>query len=325
MASPNSTSFDRPDIGLAFIEIDAAAIEAGFVGLEIAPPFMASLQTGNFEKVKIATMLEEAETARSSKGGYTQGDWEFEQDSYTTSEYGAVERIDDRQAAIYAYALDYDLICAARARYKVLSQLERDIKTAAEAAGGATAVSVPWSTSATADPVQDVLNEIDTFKLACGHMPNAGWLTDKCLRKLALCASIKDQVKFSGIDDPKLLTEPAKRSAFLQALAALFGLPQLVVAGAMRNTAAKNQAFAGANIWTDSVFGLIRKPMTNDLQEVCAMRTIFSNVDGAGSPEGAFDTYREEGVKSDMMRFRMERKVKTMQSLCVRRLTGVVA
>lgn len=324
MASPNSTSFDRPDIGLAFVEIDVAAVEAGFIGLEIAPPFMANLQTGNFERVKIATMLEEAETARNSKGGYTEGDWEFEQDSYTTKEYGAVERIDDRQAAIYAYALDYDLICAARARYKVLAQLERDIKTAAEAAGGSTAVTTLWSAASAADPVSDVLTEIDTFKAASGHMPNGGWLTDKCLRKLALCSAIKDQIKFSGIDDPKLLTEPAKRSAFLQALAALFGLPKLVVAGAMRNTANKNQTASLANVWTDSVFGLIRAPMSNDLQEVCALRTIFSNVDGAGSPEGAFDSFRKEDVKSDMMRFRMERQVKTMQSVCIRRLTGVL-
>jgi hypothetical protein len=324
MPSPNSTSYDRPDIGQAFVEFDTAAVEAGFVGLELAPPFMAAEQSGTFPRVPIEALTEEIETKRNSKAGYARSDWEFEQDSYATEEHGAEEVIDDRQAAIYRYALDFELICAARARYKVLSKLEREIKTALEALGAATGVGTPWSTAATADPVGDVLSEIDSFKAGCGLLPNVGWMTDKCLRKLARVASIKDQIKYSGLDDPKLMTEPAKRAAFVRALADLFGLQKIVVAGAPRNSAKKGADFSGANVWTDSVFGLIRVPTGMDLEEVCAARTFVWDGDGAGIG-GVFETYRDESKRADIMRFRHERKVKTLHSVCVRRLTGVVA
>lgn len=323
MATPNSTSYDRPDIGQSVVEFDVAAAEAGLIGLEVAPPFNAAEQSGTFPRVPLEATLEELETKRNSKGGYAESDWEFEQDSFATVEHGAVERIDDRQAAIYAYALDYEVICAKRARWKVLAKLEREIKTAAEAAGSSAAVTVPWSQAQTADPVADVLTAVDSFKAASGYLPNAAWLTDKCVRKLALCAAIRDQVKFSGLDDPKLMTDPAKRGPFLRALADLFGLPKLMVASAVRNTANKNQTFSLSQIWTDATFGLIKVASSADLEEPCALRTFVWDGDGAGVG-GTFETFRDEGKRSDMMRFRHERQVKTIHSQLVYRLTGVI-
>jgi hypothetical protein len=323
MPTPNTTTYVRPDIGPAFQEIKTEAVEAGFIGLELAPPFPVKVQSGTFPRIPIEAMLEEVETARSAKSGYARGDAEFEtDDSFATKEHGAEEPIDERQAAIYADSLDFDLICAARARYKVLNRLEREIKTVVEALGVATAVTVPWSEALAADPVSDVLNELDAFKLGCGHMPDAAWMTDKVLRKLARCASIKDQIKYSGMDDPKLMTDEKKRGAFLQALADLFSVPTILVAGAVRNTANKGQAFSLANVWTDATFGLIKRPTSQDLAEPCALRTFVWEGDGAGIG-GVFETYRDETIRSDIMRFRHERQVKTLHSVCVRRLTGV--
>jgi hypothetical protein len=324
MPSPSSTTYNRPDIGPAFQEIDSDAVAAGFVGLELAPPFLVKLQSGSFPKVPLEAALEEIETARSPKTGYAKSDSQFEDDTFATKEHGAEELIDDRQAAIYADSLQFDIICAARARYKVLNRLEREIKTVVEALGAATAVATPWSDAQSADPVADVLNEVDAFKLGCGHLPSAGWLTDKTLRKLALCSAIRDQIKYSGLDDPKLMTDPMKRGPFVQALADLFGLPKLIVAGAVRNTANKGQAFSLANVFTDATFGLIKTPTSQDLAEPCALRTFVWDGDGAGIG-GVFETYYSDEKRSQVMRFRMERQVKTLLSVCVRRLTGVVA
>lgn len=321
MPSPNTTSYDRPDIAEAFTEFDAAASEAGFIGLQLAPPFNTPEQSGTFPRVPIEAVLEEVETARNSKGGYAQSDWEFEQDSFATKEHGAEERIDDRQAAIYASVLEFETICAARARWKVLIKLEREIKTALEAAGTQTAVGTAWDQASAATPIDDVLGQIDSFKVGCGYEPSHAWLTDKLLRKLALCSQIQDRVKFSGMDDPKFATDPGRRSEFVSALSALFGIPNIVVASAMRNSANKGATFSGANVWTDSVFGLIRVPSSRDLSEVGAYRTFVWDGDGAGIG-GTFETYRNDSVRSDMMRFRHERQVKQLHSVCVRSLTG---
>jgi hypothetical protein len=323
MPSPSSNAYNRPDIGPALQEIDVAALEAGFVGLKLSPPFMTRVQSGTFPKVPLAALVEEIETARSAKAGYARSDSEFGDDTFATKEHGAEEVIDDRQAAIYADSISFDQICGGRARYKVLNRLEREVKTIAEAAGAATAVTVPWSVP-TADPVADVLGEIDLFKAGCGMLPNAGWLTDKALRKIALNGAIRDQIKYSGMDDPKMLTEPGKRGAFLRALADLFGLPDLVVCGAPRNTAAKGATVTMANIWTDGTFGLIKLPTSQDLEEACAMRTFMWGGDGAGGEEGVFETYRDETIRSEVMRYRHERQVKLLLSVCIRRLTGVV-
>ena len=323
MPSPNSTTYQRPDIDEAMVEFDLAAATEGFVGLQLAPPFNTPEQSGNFPKVPIEAILEEAETKRNNKGGYHQSDWEFGQESFETSEHGAVERIDERQRKIYAYALDFDVICAHRARYKVLNRLEREIRDAVQVAGATTAVATKWDQSHTSDPVADVLNEQDTFKAGCGLLPNVGWCTDKVLRKLAQNGAIKDQVKFSGLDDPKLLTEPGRRAAFVRALADLLALEELVIASAVRNSAAKGQAFAGAQLWDDTQFGLIRVPKSRDLTEIGALRTFVWDGDGAGIG-GAFETYWSDEYRSEMMRFRHERQVKTLRAVCVRRLTGVL-
>lgn len=320
MATPNGV-YLRPDIDAAFVEFDAASAEAGFVGLELAPPFMTPEQSGDFPRIPIEAVLEEADTARSPKGGYHQSDMEFEQDSFATREHGAEERIDERQAKIYASLYAFEVVKAGRARYKVLNNLEREIRDAAQSMGQAAAASVAWDQPLTADPVKDVFDQMDLFIDGCGFEPNLGWLTDKLLRKLARVASIKDQIKYSGMDDPKLMTEPTKRAAFLRALADLFGLERLVVAGARRNTAAKGKTFSGGTIWDSTQFGLIRVSKSQDLEDPSAMRTFVWDGDGAGLG-GVFETYRNESVRSDMMRFRHERKVKKLLETGVRRITG---
>lgn len=322
MPTPSTSAYTRPDLDSAFVEFDAAAVEAGFIGLELAPPFNTPVQSGTYPIVPIAAVLEEIDTRRSNKGGYAQSDFEFDEGTFATREHGAEERIDDRQAAMYADSLDFDVICGNRARYKVLSRLERDIRDVVEALGSSTTPGTVWSQYSAADPVNDVLTAVGVFETGCGVLPNRMWMTGTILRHLARCSAIKDQIKYSGMDDPKMLTEPSKRSAFLQALADLFGVPKILVADAMRNTANKGQTASLGKVWTSGTVGLIRVAETNDLAEPCAVRTFVWDGDGAGIG-GTFETYRDEGKRSDMMRFRHERQIKTMLSTMCYRLTSV--
>jgi len=320
MPSPSASAFVRPDIGEAFEEFPLEASQQGFVGLQVAPIFEAGEQSGNYSIIPVEALLEERETKRAPKGGYAESDWEFEQGSFATQEHGAKEVMDDRERKVYAYTIDFEMVCAGRARDAVHRKLERDIALAAQSTTvfGSTAVAVPWSVPQTAKPLDDVVGEIDLFKTGSGVLPNLGVATDKCLRKLKLCAQIQDQLKYAGIDDPKFPMEE-----FAKKLAQLFDLEKIIVAAAVRNTAKKGQAFIGAQVWDDTKFGLYRAPKSADLNEICALRTIIWTGDGAGI-DGVFETYRDEDKRSDMLRFRNERQVKTMYAVAGRLLTGVV-
>jgi hypothetical protein len=264
-------------------------------------------------------MTEDVDTARASKAGYARSDWEFGEDSFSTREHGAEEVMSERERKIYAHAFDFEVVCAARARAIVHRKLERDIKNKVQGADfGSRAVPVSWANPTTAEPIKDILTEVDTFKTGSGVLPNVGVTTDTVMRKLKLCAEIRDQLKFSGIDDPKF-----PMAAFARALAQLLDLEEIIVASAVRNTANKNKTPVLANIWADE-FGLYRLARTNDLTEMCAVRTLVWTGDGAGIA-GAFETYWDETKRATIMRYRQERQVKVIQSSCGRRLTGVAA
>lgn len=321
MPSPNTTTFTRPDLGEAFEEFPVEASQAGFVGLEVAPAFEAAEQGASFPKITGESLLEPRETLRAPTGGYTEGDYEFEEDSYATKEHGAVERIDQRLARIYAYAIDYEMVAAKRARDIVLRKFEREVATAIQSTStfGNAAVTVPWSNPTTAQPITDVITYIDTFKSRCGYLPNVGLTSDKVMRKLKLCAEVRDLLKFSGLDDPKFPMDQ-----FSRMLAAVLGLEKIVVGNAVYNSAKKNQALSVSNVWSDTQFGLYRVARTQDLSEACVARTMIWSGDGAGI-NGVFENFWDDNVRCDKIRFRHERHVKIMDSNAGYILTGVTA
>lgn len=325
MAGPNSTAYSRPDIGEMFSELplEATASSMGMIGLQLAPTFEAGQAFGVFPKIPDEAVLEDRDTKRAPKGGYARSDWEFGQDSFVTEEHGAEELIDDNLAATYRYAIDYDRVCAARAQGAVLRNLEKEIADAALNTGtgiGATAVTTPWSSHAAATPVNDVKTEISTFEDACGLTPNVLAMSDRVLRELTQCAQIIDRVKYWGGDDPKMM--PSDR--LLQALAAIFEIEEVVVAKKMRNSALKGQAVSYSKIWGATKVGLYRVARTQDLEEPCFARTFHWSGDGS-SINGVFDQYRDESKRSDVMRFRHQRKFKLLKATLARLLTGVTA
>lgn len=321
MGTPNATTFHRPDLDAAFEEFPVEASQAGFVCLDVAPPFEAAEQGASYTKIKAASLLEDRETLRAPTAGYAEGDYQFEDDSYATKEHGATEVVDQRLSRIYAYAIDYEMVAAKRARDIVLRKFEREVATAAQStstfANGA--VSVPWSTAATGKPFTDVINAFDTFKAQRGYLPNVAVTSDKVMRKIKLTAEVRDLLKYSGIDDPKFPMEQ-----FASMLAKALDLKRIIVGSAVRNSAKKNQMATFANIWSDTIFGLYRVPESNDLSEPCALRTMIWSGDGAGV-NGVFENYYDDDKRCWKIRFRHERQVKVVDSGAGYLLTGVTA
>jgi hypothetical protein len=297
MPAPSTpTTFQRPDLGMAFEEFDLLASQKGFIGQQVLPIMSVALQTANFSKIKVKSLLTERNTLRAPGGGYSRQDWEFEQDSYATKEYGAEEVLDDRERAIYRYTIDFERIASMRAMDAILRDYEKRVAAAVFNAVTFTPVPVTTEWSKTnSTPVADVLANTTTFKGQMGRLPNALIISDKVLRNLQLNEEIIDRLKYSGVDDPKKVT--------LQMLAALFNLDKIIVPNAMRNSANPGQAAAFADIWDDEYAMLCVIATSQDLKEPCLGRTFHFTGDGS-SESGTFETYRYEPNRSDIMRCR---------------------
>lgn len=321
MPAPSSTTFQRPDLGQSFEEFDLAASMQGFIGLQVLPIFNVSLQGANFSRVPVEALLQERDTTRASGGGYSRQDWEFEQDSYLTTEHGAEEVMDDRERKIYAYTIDFDRIAAMRAMDAVLRNLEKRIAAAVfnTSTFNNSAVGTAWDVYASATPLDDVVTATNLFKAQSGMMPNAVIVNDVTMRNLARCDQLIDQLKYSGIDDPKKITP--------QMIAALFNVDRLIVPNTMRNSSPQvtgSQAITFANIWGNTNCMLAKIATSQDLKEPCLGRTFHWTGDGS-SEGGTVEQYRDERVRADIMRARIDVQEKILYTVCGYILTGVAS
>lgn len=317
MPAPSSTSFIRPDLMQSFYEFDLMASMRGFVGPQVLPFFPVQLQAGQFSLLPVEAMLQERRTQRASGAHYARQDWEFEQASFATQEYGAEEILDDRERNIYAYAFDFEQVNAMRAMDAVLRAYEKRVADATlndTASFTNTAVGTAWSVPTSATPVADVLTEVTSFKNAAGVLPNAIILSDVVLRNLQTCDEIIDRLKYSGVDDPKKVT-PAM-------LAALWGVERVIIPDVMRNSANPGQAVSFSNIWSSTSVMLARLCTTGDLREPGLGRSFHWIGDGS-SEGGTVETYRDESRRSNVIRCRIDVQEKILYTRMARRLTGV--
>ena len=303
MASPSSTSFQRPDLGRSFEEYGLRASWAGFVAQQVMPPMPVGLQKASFSKIPIEALLMTRDTARAPGGGYARQDWDFEQDSYDCKEHGAEEVIDDGERSIYAYTIDVEQIGADRTYDAVARNLEIRVADAifnASTWTGAsltTAVTTEWSNKASATPIADVKAAIQKVWDNSGLTGLSMVVNRKVFENLRVCDEIVNLVKYWGGDDPKQGSISAKL------IATALGLENVIVANGVKNTAQKGQTASLSPIWS-SEYAMIFKPVqSQDLKEP-GLGRIFDFVADGSSVSGAVEMYREERVRGDVVRVR---------------------
>jgi hypothetical protein len=317
---PN-TAIQRPDLGLALEEFDLEASRAGFIGTKVAPVLDVSLATANFSRVKIEQLLEPSpNTDRAPGAGYSRGQNTFEQDNYTTTEHGWEEPVDDEESAIYAYTIDSELIAAKRARDIILRSFEIRVKTLVmntttfTGSSLTTGVSTPWTTHATATPIDDVLGASKKIYTNFGIRPNAVILTWLDFRDVRECAQVIDRIKYSGRDDPKNVTT--------QVLAEIWDVQQVLVGDPVYNTANSPLAASLSPIWTKGLVMVAKLATSNDLREPALART-FNFTGTGGTAVGTVEEYRDESKRSNIIRVRHRTGEKMINTQCGHLLTGI--
>jgi len=294
---PQTKAIVRPDLGALAFEYSLNAASQGFIADLVLPPFYTPEATADYPVIPAEALLEVGDTARAPRTAYARGDWEWEFLKYLCSENGWEEPVDDVEAKLYRNYFDAETMATYRAMFMVLRSREKRVAARIFNTGmfEGHAVGHAWNSYADADPRGDVVKGIDAMRLAIGLKPNALILDESILRQVSMCDAVIERVKYS---DPSAirgeLTAPQ--------LEAYFGV-RIIPAGAVSNTAPKKKTKSIKPIWspTMAMLGVVSSG-GQDLREPALGRTFVWEED---SPDMLIvETYREEQIRSDIIRAR---------------------
>jgi len=296
-------STQRPDLAESFAQFDQALAAYGYIGAELFPPVDVAQQAGNFGVIPIQTMIATIDTTRAPGAGYNRGQGDLTPKTYSCLENGAEDVIDDREANMYRNYFDGEQMAAIRARDRVLRNYE--IRIAAKfvtgnfGSGFNSAVAVSWKTIASSTPAVDIVTAKKAIYANSGLVANAVAMSWKKWLDLQQSDDLINRIKYAGLLDPQTKTITTA------AAAAYFDVDQVLIAGAPKITSNEGATVALGSIWTDDTVFVGRIGRTSDFKEPCIGRTFNWTEDG-GSMAGAVESYRDENVRSNVVRVRMD-------------------
>lgn len=302
MATPTSSLATlRPDLASSFEEFDLAMNMRGFIAQRVMPVMNVASQAGTFGKIPIEELLKNKSVDRAPGGGYNRSNMKFTTASYATVERGSEEAIDDREAQMYADYIDAEIVAAMRAYNDVLMTQEQRVAAllfnATTYASYKTDITHEWDDATNATPIVNVEAAVRGVYDETGIWPDTLIMNRKVFRNLRNCDEIIDRLKYQGFQDVRAgnITE--------QALSQVFDLPKIIVAGSTKNTANEGQSASLSQVWSDEYAMVCKTATGNDMKEPCIGRTFHWSEDGS-QPLGTVETYRDESVRSDIVRVR---------------------
>jgi hypothetical protein len=295
----------RPDLAESFEAFDLEAEKAGYIARKVLPTVDVASQAGIFGKIPLEQLLQQSETKRAPGSGYSRGNFTFDDAAYACKENGKEEPIDDREAKMYAEYFDAETVATQRAYNAVLANAEKRVADAiyntstwTGAALTTDVSSVPWATIASAKPLTNVEAAVQKVYDGSGLWPNALVINKKVFRNLRNTPEVIDRIASSGAGDRNLASDVT-----LQMLAQAFDLDYIIVAGGSLNTAKEGQTASVGQIWSSTYAMVCKVATSGDFREPCVGRTFHWSADGSNI-DGAIESYRDETVRSNIIRVR---------------------
>jgi hypothetical protein len=297
-----------------------------FIGTKVLRPRVVGTNAADVGKVPLKQLLQSSSTKRSPGSGYQRDNWEFDKFPYAVAEFGKEEPLDDGQLAIYGDIVDAERISSDRAEDAVLGEYERDVAAAVYNTGVwtgsdlTTGITNEWDDFSNADPIGDVNAAREKVSLGSGLEANALIINRLQLRNLLQCEQIVDRIKYTQTPTAQMIRN---------ALADLFDLPHILVAGGFKNTANQGQDAAISRIWSNEYAMVGRVAESDDPREPCIGRTFIWPGDGPSAPgDGGtlaviMEEYREEKVRGTIYRARNNRDLVIMYAQAGHLLSNV--
>lgn len=317
MAHPSSSLATlRPELGGSLEQFDLAMDRNGFIGTKVLPVFEAAEQSGTYGIIPLDQLLESPETRRAPGASYRRGQFDFTTGTFACEEHGWEEPVDDREARMYANYFDAEMVSAQRARDIVLRNMEIRIAAAIYDTGTwtPTAVTNEWDDVANATPITDVAARVAAMWEATGLWPNALIINRKQYHNLRRCDQIQDRME--------QVDRSFQGDIGISQLQAAFDLPYILVGGSAKNTAIKGQTADPGPIWSDEYAAVARICSTNDIREPGLGRVFHWGADGS-SIGATMESYRDETVRGDVIRARMDTDEKVLYDGCLQLLSNI--
>jgi hypothetical protein len=301
MKSKLDSAIFRPDLGAAaheYMEGDTM----GMIGLQLMPIFRTPVASGGYPVITKETLMKIQETARAPKSAYNRGDWVYERGTFSTSEEGWEEPIDDTERELFDLEApgEADYVATQRAVNILARGLENEIAGKLFNSTNFTAHSITheWDDATNAVPISDVNTGKAAFRLQCGMLPDTLTIAYSTFLNLLEVDQIIDRLKytFPMVDYNQMGSVE---------LAHIFNVPRVLIGGAVKDTGGGGQDASISDIW-DSEYALLSLTGNGrDLREPSIGRTFLWTVDSPNMP--VVEQYREEQIRSDVFRVRQYR------------------
>jgi len=313
----------RPDLAASLMEFDTAADRAGFIGTKCFRVFEVGKKSGNFGKIPIEQLLQTRETRRAPGTGYARSSFTFAPATYACEEHGAEEPVDDIESEMYAEYFDAEQVAGERALDAVLRNAEIRIAAAmfdaTAYAGQLTTITEEWDSNHTTDA--DPIGDVETAVRACwdrtGIWPNAICFNRHVFRNLRALDQIRDRIEATGAGSPAKASDVTP-----QMIAQVLDLDSVFVAGSAKNAALEGADIDLDDIWSSEYAMVFRVAKRNDIREPCLGRVMHWSADGS-QVGGTVESYRDEPVRSDIIRVRHDVDELTLYSECCQLLDNV--
>jgi hypothetical protein len=313
----------RPDLGGSFQDFDTEMDRLGFIAGRVLPVLEVQRASGTFGRIPLAQLLKNSDVKRTSRSGYPRGDWEFEEETFATKEFGFEEPVDARDENLYKDFFDAEMISAELARDTVLREAEKRVAamifntTTWTGASLTTAVGTVWTTAATAVPITDVEGAVKKVYDLTGLWPNALIVNRRVFRLLRNVQQVIDRIASSGAGNRTLA-----RDITVDMLREVFDLDYILVAGASKNTANEGQAATPGQVWSGANAMVCRIATTRNIKEPCVGRTFHWAEDGS-QLGGAMETYDDPKIRGEVVRCRHEVQEKVIEKNFGHLLTNI--
>lgn len=218
-------------------------------------------------------------------------------DSYIAEEWAAAHAIDDQVRANADAPFMPEQDAVRLLTQKMLIRRDADFVTkymgtgiwGVDSSGGSDFTQ--WSNAAST-PIEDIHNACFTVEANTGFLPNKLVLGRAVWYDLKNHPDIVDRVKYTsgGPVDTAIV-------------ARLFGLDEILVAGAIQNTAAEGVAHAGSHLVGDDALLVYSPPSPGLLQPAAGYTFVWSGLIGSNMGQ-VVEQYRDEDHLSDIVRIR---------------------
>lgn len=251
-----------------------------------------------FKKTK-GQLLKRGVKARAPYSGFPRGTMSYEQDTYSTTEWGHEQAIDDTIAKRVKRFFDAELIATSMARRKVL--LDREIRVAAAlqntgnftATNSATAYTV--ANLATFDFAADV-EGIKDAAIALGESFNSIVIPYQVWTRIKQSTKFQNRLRGAGVTtDTTLNVSP-------EAAAEVLELENVWIAKSAYDGAAEGANFSSSLIWANTYCWLGKVTSAGTPAAMLQGGAAYTLNWSEFGPPLAVSSYRDEPNKSDIVR-----------------------